>query len=546
MRVLVILLLSVSVVAQTYSWVQQSSAGGTVNVTWPHAGGFTMIWYDPTLGRTSMFYENNNNATIYENSLYLYDPILNNFTSIFGGSPPSTAWATSMNVAASSGNLCAPPAPTVAASGSGGPSAATYFVYITGTTNSSSVPPSIEYPMHNYTEQKTTTTNGQIITVHANSLQTQFASWNVYVGLTSGSETLQASGLAPAATWTMPGSGLVAGAALPIPPFPGDRQTTTSQGVYDTTRNRFWMYAGACNSAIKDFWYFDSAAWGSNKGSYTAFNPVNPGPVAFWTRQAEYGRDDAPAVNPGGQLDSTLAYIPVLTGAPHTNNNDDKIYMVGGDINASKTERYDPVANTWTNSANCSIGTRSGAMAIYASAQQKMYLFHGSVVLAGLPISEVDVFDPAAGVFSCSLWSKITPTIVPLPGNSCPSAITTTTTPGCPPGGYLATVAYDSSRNVFLMYYANSSTYTGTVAQTWRFDPVTNTWTQLDVSGGFTYTDGGKSSHFLAYDATADAYVLTQSIAAAGKINVWTLPAAATVTVVIPESMRIRGVTTRR
>ena len=512
---------------QSFSWTQTSNAAGVETKTWPSMGGYTMIWDDPLLQRTAMFYENRS-GTIYENTLWMYDPIANNFSSIFPAAVASTG-LTSTNIELSNSNVCAPPDPTVTAGGSGGPPAATYYVYITGILAGSSPPNAEYYP--NYFEQKITTSNGQLITVTPKNLQSAYSSWNVYVSNASGTETLQASGLAPGTSWTMPASGLVAGRPLPVPLFPDDRQFDW-QGTYDSNRHRFWLYGGACNSGMMDFWYFDSSQWAAlPAGQKVPYTTQNPPPVNLWTRVADYGRVNPPT-NPGQNLEATMAYIPPLSGSAASNG--DKVYMYGGTVTPGKLWQYDPQANRWSNTPNCTgtgqPGFRDAPFMVWNPVQKKIYLFGGDSAYGDLTseVADVYVWDPAAnsGSFSCNNWSKLAVTVTPLAGTSCAPADATHA--GCPPRDRFPAVAYDPSRNVFLVYFANTFWSDVTAPQTWKFDPVNSSWTQLNVSDGFTYSMGLVSSHALAYNSTADLYVMGQNINGVGKLVIWTLPGAVT------------------
>jgi hypothetical protein len=64
--------------------------------------------------------------------------------------------------------------------------------------------------------------DNQLLVVMSPPAGPNIASWNVYVAKTSGTETLQASGIAIGTNWTEPSTGLIAGVTPPIPASAGN------------------------------------------------------------------------------------------------------------------------------------------------------------------------------------------------------------------------------------------------------------------------------------------------------------------------------------
>lgn len=103
--------------------------------------------------------------------------------------------------------LAAPSAPTLGQAAGGTIAATTYYVKIAyqngygGTTASA--------------ESSLAVSANNVLTITSPPASGNANGWNVYVGTSSGSETLQASGIAIGTNWTEPTTGLVSGSALP-------------------------------------------------------------------------------------------------------------------------------------------------------------------------------------------------------------------------------------------------------------------------------------------------------------------------------------------
>lgn len=114
----------------------------------------------------------------------------------------------SRNLASSYDLLAAPSAPSVDQVSGGTLSAATYFVKITYVTDGGETLPS--------TESSIAVSANNLLSVSGPAASGAATGFNVYVGTTSGTETLQNAVVIPiGAGWTMPTTGLISGAALP-------------------------------------------------------------------------------------------------------------------------------------------------------------------------------------------------------------------------------------------------------------------------------------------------------------------------------------------
>lgn len=119
--------------------------------------------------------------------------------------------------------LAAPAAPALSSSAAGSLPATTYYVRITYMTAYGETPASPEANL--------AVAANHVLVVDSPSNLTGATGWNVYVGTTSGSETLQnSSPIAIATNWTEPTSGLVSGVAYPTQGY-AVATTTADHGV---------------------------------------------------------------------------------------------------------------------------------------------------------------------------------------------------------------------------------------------------------------------------------------------------------------------------
>jgi hypothetical protein len=103
--------------------------------------------------------------------------------------------------------LSSPVAPTLSSSASGSLAAATYYVRVTYTTAQGETVASPEADL--------AVAANHVLVVDTPTTVTGAVTWSVYASTTSGTETLQASGLTIGSNWTQPTSGLIVGVAYP-------------------------------------------------------------------------------------------------------------------------------------------------------------------------------------------------------------------------------------------------------------------------------------------------------------------------------------------
>ena len=118
--------------------------------------------------------------------------------------------------------LAAPASPTLSSSAAGTLPATTYYVRVTYNTAYGETPAS--------QEANEAVAADHVLVVDSPTSLSGATSWNVYVGTTSGSETLQEAGIALATNWTEPTSGLISGVAYPAKGF-AVATTTTNHNV---------------------------------------------------------------------------------------------------------------------------------------------------------------------------------------------------------------------------------------------------------------------------------------------------------------------------
>jgi hypothetical protein len=145
---------------------------------------------------------------------------------------------------------------------------------------------------------------------------------------------------------------------------------------------------------------------------------------------------------------------------------------------------YDPVANSWQSKTPG--GTPPNPSLVlpgvaYSSNAQQIFLYGG--FLASTYFSDLYTYNVSSNV-----WTKINP----VGGVK-------------PPPRYRTNFAYDSTNNVFLLFGGTNAS--GVIGDTWVYDPVANTWTQLSPAQSPSinnFSDFAK----LSYDSEHNVFVL--------------------------------------
>jgi len=157
------------------------------------------------------------------------------------------------------------------------------------------------------------------------------------------------------------------------------------------------------------------------------------------------------------------------------------------------TWAYDPVANTWT--LLTTLGTAPtvlgfGAMR-YNTFDKKVYLFGGQTGGSGCPSytfnSDVYTFD-----YPSLTWTKLT------------------VTGGPPSGRQLAGFAHSIIDNIFLLVGGQTCSGASLVSltDTWAFDPVALSWTQLSPAANYSYQVGDQVYEKVSFDEDSNVFVM--------------------------------------
>gem|GEM_PF-5096891 len=159
------------------------------------------------------------------------------------------------------------------------------------------------------------------------------------------------------------------------------------------------------------------------------------------------------------------------------------VFVAFGGASNIGTWTYNPASNSWQQQTPT--GTVPNPSLIlpgmaYSSSAQQVFLFGGMV--AGTYYSDLHTYN-----VSTNTWTKISP----VGGVQ-------------PPGRYRTNFAYDSTNNIFLLYGGQNAS--GILGDTWVYNPVANTWTQLTPSQS---PPVGAASDFarLSYDSDHNAFV---------------------------------------
>jgi hypothetical protein len=157
--------------------------------------------------------------------------------------------------------------------------------------------------------------------------------------------------------------------------------------------------------------------------------------------------------------------------------------MFGGGSNIG-TWIYEPVANSWQQKTPGGTPPNSSLIlpgVAYSSNAQQIFLYGG--YFGGSYYSDLYTYS-----VSSNIWTKITP----VGGVE-------------PPARFRTNFAYDSTNNVFLLFGGTNAS--GVIGDTWVYDPVANTWTQLAPAQSpsiNSFSDFAKMS----YDSDHNVFVL--------------------------------------
>ncbi len=223
--------------------------------------------------------------------------------------------------------------------------------------------------------------------------------------------------------------------------------------AYDSTAGDIVLFGGwDANGTYNDTWSFDAT-------------------LDTWTNRAPSG------TLPSARAQHQMAYDPVSN----------KVIMFGGVVARSgeqlgDTWAYDPVANTWADldPSGTAPSARDSFAMVYDSVNQKILVFGGWSDSTGTHMNDTWAYDPAANT-----WTDLAPTgDVPVVRGS-------------------HAMAYDPTQGkVILFGGVDGNTYFN---DTWAYDAVTNTWTNLSPAGD---VPAARAGHRMAYDPTSATVIL--------------------------------------
>lgn len=262
----------------------------------------------------------------------------------------------------------------------------------------------------------------------------------------------------------------------------------SSGAAYDSSDDLVLVFGGR-NSAgflYNETWSYDPAAssWTELDPSGTipsprtcavAYDPVTQRLILFGGHDGNIFLDDTwsydPAVNTWTEL-KPLGTVPPARGA-HAMAYDPvtrRIIMFGGayapptdsdELCLDDTWAYDPTGNTWTQLHPSGPGppARAAHAMAYDSSRGLMLVF-GGMASGPYDYNDTWAYDPAA-----STWTELKPS------GTLPAA------------RYGPSMAYDSSADHVIMFGGFAGASSDWFGDTWEYDHVKNTWTELRPTG---------------------------------------------------------------
>jgi hypothetical protein len=197
---------------------------------------------------------------------------------------------------------------------------------------------------------------------------------------------------------------------------------------YDPESRGVILYGGLNGSeTLNDLWLYDVAA-----NTWTSLRPAGEVPSARFDPNLVYDPEGRRLILYGGRDDSTREAL-------------------------HDTWIYELATNTWNNVQASGEGpacTRGGSF-VWDPDGGKVISF-GGATSSGETLSEAWAYDPAT-----TTWSKLDPT------------------GAAPAARAYAGLAYDPTGRRVILYGGSDPSSSGTMSDTWAYDPAANTWTEL-------------------------------------------------------------------
>ena len=172
----------------------------------------------------------------------------------------------------------------------------------------------------------------------------------------------------------------------------------------------------------------------------------------------------------------------------------------GYDLNTNRTNdvwEYDAATRTWANVSGPGPSARQGAAMAYDPLRDRILLFGGTDD-AGAVLGDTWQWDTVA-----KTWSQL---------SLSPS----------PPARVGSRMVYDVANDRFVMQGGLSSA-SGLLSDTWRWDPVSGTWSNLMPGAGGAFSP--RAYHGLVYNTTNGRVTIFGGLVPSGYLNdLWGLP----------------------
>jgi hypothetical protein len=297
-------------------------------------------------------------------------------------------------------------------------------------------------------------------------------------------------------------------------------QRSAQAMAYDSTSDRIIVYGGETKNTY-DYWVFDTWAYDYNNNEWIQMNPTGiPYPsvgavmvydsdsdkmVAFGGAHAQYYTSNETWIydyTTNTWYEASPNNVPRLRcgHAMAYDSESDVVIMFGGAVTANQnpygdtvvyndTWAYDLNTDTWTNmTPSVTPLGRGAACIVYDSESDRIILF-GGYHLAGSPF-----LDPTGECYQKDTWSYDYNT------NTWENVTSSTN----PDPRVMHALAYDSESDRIIMFggYTHLNTE-GLQDETWAYDYNTQTWTQMNPTGGLE-----RILHQMVYDSESDLVVL--------------------------------------
>jgi len=264
-------------------------------------------------------------------------------------------------------------------------------------------------------------------------------------------------------------------------------------------------------------WAYDPAAntWTELKPSGTvpparqahamAYDPVTQHMILFGGRDDARGSDanvltDTWAYDPAANAWTELTpsgTVPVVAGCRAASDPSTGLMVMfgGGDYNGplNDTWAYDPTGNTWTelDPKGTLPKPRYGSGMAYDSSSQQVIMFGGSVLDGSKYFDDTWAYDPVANT-----WTDLDPS------GTLPEARSS------------FGMVYDYASQRVIMFGGSVADGSKYFDDTWAYDPVANTWTELQPSGTLP---SARCPGPLVYDPSTGRVLMFGGIAAGVK-----------------------------